>query len=177
MEFSELVRIRQSDRKYSDKPVEKEMILKCVEAARLAPSADNSQPWKFVIVDDSQLKGQIAACAALMGLNRFAPQAPVIVAVVLEKMNLPTTLASVLVDKEFSLIDIGIAVNQFCLQAADSGLGTCIIGWFDEKKVKKLLHVDRGKRVPLLITLGYSKSSTRKKTRKPVGEICSWNRY
>jgi len=177
MEFSELVKIRQSDRKYSDKPVYKELILKCVEAARLAPSADNSQPWKFVIVDDAKLKDQIADCAALLGLNRFAFQAPVIVAVVLEKMTIPAGLASVIIDKQFSLIDIGIAVNQFCLQAADLTLGTCIIGWFDEKKVKKLLRIDRGMRVPLLITLGYSKSSTRKKTRKAVGEICSWNRY
>ncbi|MFH0761934.1 MAG: nitroreductase family protein [Bacteroidota bacterium] len=177
MEFSELVKIRQSDRKYSDKPVEKEKIQECIETARLSPSAHNSQPWKFVIIDDFNLKEQIAGCAASMGMNSFAYQAPVMIAVVLEKMNLATTMGSVIKDKEFSLMDIGIAVGQFCLQAADIGLGTCIIGWFDEKNVKKLLHVDRNKRIPLLISLGYSNSPTRNKVRKPIGEMSSWNRY
>ena len=177
MEFSELVNIRQSVRRYSDKPVEKGKILQCIETARLSPSADNSQPWRFIVVDEFNLKEQIADCATSLGANKFTHQAPVMIAVVLEKMNLPTSLASVIKNKEFSLLDVGIAVNQFCLQAADSGLGTCIIGWFDEKRVKKILHIDRNKRVPLLISLGYSDSPTRKKIRKPIGEMSSWNRY
>lgn len=177
MEFSELVKIRQSDRKYLDKPVEREKVLRCIETARLSPSADNSQPWRFVVVDDLELKEQMAGCATSMGGNKFTHQAPVMIAVVLEKMNLPTSLASVIKNKEFSLLDIGIAVNQFCLQAAELGLGTCIIGWFDEKNVKKILHINRNKRVPLLISLGYSNSPTRNKIRKPIGEMSSWNRY
>jgi len=177
MEFSELVKIRQSDRKYLDKPVEKEKISQCLETARLSPSANNSQPWKFVVVDDPDLKEQIAGFAAGMGMNKFVIQAPVVIAVVLEKMDLSTRLGSVIKDKEYSLLDMGIAANQFCLQAADLGLGTCIIGWFDEKKVKELLHIDRNKRVPLLISLGYPDSPTRIKIRKPVEVISSWNRY
>lgn len=177
MEFSELVKLRQSDRKYQHKPVEKEKVLQCIETARLAPSADNSQPWKFVVVDDHDLKEQVADCASGMGLNRFTHQSPVIVAVVMEKMSLPASVASYIKNKEYALMDIGMAVNQFCLQAAELGLGTCIIGWFDEKSVKKILHISRDKRVPLLISLGYSSSPTRKKIRKPIGEISSWNRY
>lgn len=177
MEFSELVKIRQSDRKYSDKPVEKEKIVQCLETARLSPSADNSQPWKFIVVDEPALKDQIAESSASLGMNKFANQAPVIIVVVLEKMKVLTRLGSVIKDKEYSLLDVGIAVNQLCLQASDMGLGTCIIGWFDEKKVKKLLHIDRSKRVPLLITLGYSEAKTRQKIRKPIEEISSWNRY
>jgi nitroreductase len=177
MEFSELVKIRQSDRKYSDKPVEKEKIVQCLETARLSPSADNSQPWKFIVVDEPALKDQIAESSASLGMNKFANQAPVIIVVVLEKMKVLTRLGSVIKDKEYSLLDVGIAVNQLCLQATDMGLGTCIIGWFDEKKVKKLLHIDRSKRVPLLITLGYSEAKTRQKIRKPIEEISSWNRY
>jgi nitroreductase len=177
MEFSELAKYRQSDRKYSDKPVEKEKLQKCIEIARLAPSANNSQPWKFVIVDNVELKEQIADCAASLGMNKFTHQTPVMIAVVLEKMNVMSSLGSVIKNKEFSLLDMGIAVNQFCLQAADLGLGTCIIGWFDEKNVRKLLHIGRNKRVPLLIALGYSKSPTRKKIRKPVEKMSSWNRY
>lgn len=74
-------------------------------------------------------------------------------------------------------MDIGIAVSHFCLQATDLGLGTCIIGWFDEKRVKKLLDVERSKRVPLLISAGYSESPLRKKTRKNFEDITSWNSY
>lgn len=177
MDFSELIKHRQSDRSYSSKPVEKEKLQLCIEAARLAPSASNSQPWKFIIVDDQELKEQIAGCASNLGMNNFTHQAHVLIAVVLEKMNIVSSMASVIQNKEYSLLDIGIAVSQFCLQATDIGLGTCIIGWFDEKKIKKLLHVARTKRVPLMIALGYSESPIRKKIRKPVEKVSSWNRY
>lgn len=177
MEFKELIKIRQSDRKYSNEPVEKDKLLTCVEAARLSPSANNSQPWKLVIVDNPELKDQVADCAESLGMNKFVHQAPVIVVVVLEKMNMMSKVGSVIQKKEYSLMDIGIMVNQLCLQAADLGLGTCIIGWFNEKKVKELLHVDAKKRVPLLITIGYPGTQTRIKNRKAIEEISSWNKY
>lgn len=177
MNFSELVKVRQSVRKYSDKPVEKGKLLQCVETARLSPSACNSQPWKFVVVDNPDLKARIAECAVSIGMNKFTHQAPVIIAVVLERMKMTATLGSVLKDKEYSLMDVGIAVNQFCLQAAELGLGTCIIGWFDEKKTKTLLNIPKNKRVPLLVCVGYPDDHIRKKLRKPVEEMSSWNRY
>lgn len=176
MNLSELIQKRQSDRKYVSRPVSREMVMKCLEAARLAPSACNSQPWKFVVVDDVALLPQMGAAAAGMGMNGFAREVPVIVAVVLEKMNLTARIGSVIKDKEYSLLDVGIAVEHFCLQAAELGLGTCIMGWFDEKKVKKLLGI-KGKRVPLLISLGYPAGETRKKARKSLEEMSSWNQY
>ena len=176
MNLSELIQKRQSDRKYESRPVSREMVMKCLEAARLAPSACNSQPWKFVVVDDVALLPQMGAAAAGMGMNGFAREVPVIVAVVLEKMNLTARVGSVIKDKEYSLLDVGIAVEHFCLQAAELGLGTCIMGWFDEKKVKKLLGI-KGKRVPLLISLGYPAGETRKKARKSLEEMSSWNQY
>ncbi len=176
MDFSELAKVRQSDRKYFDRPVEKEKIEQCLETVRLSPSANNSQPWKFIVVDDPALKDQVADCAASLGMNKFTHQAPVIVAVVLEKSGGMSSMASVIQDKEYALLDLGIAVNQFCLQAADIGLGTCIIGWFNEKRVKALLGVDKKRRVPLLISLGYPDSPTRPKTRKPIENISDWNR-
>ncbi len=176
MNLSELIQKRQSDRKYESRPVSRELVMKCLEAARLAPSACNSQPWKFVVVDDAALLPQMGAAAAGMGMNGFAREVPVIVAVVLEKMNLTARIGSVIKDKEYSLLDVGIAVEHFCLQAAELGLGTCIMGWFDEKKVKKLLGI-KGKRVPLLISLGYPAGETRKKARKPLEEMSSWNQY
>ena len=137
MEFSDLVKRRQSTRKYLSQRVEKEKLQQCLESARLSPSANNGQPWKFVVVDDPELKKQMAKSAASLGMNKFTHEAPVLVAVILEKMKLVSFLGSVIQDKEYPLLDIGIAVNQFCLQATDLGLGTCIIGWFDEKVIKK----------------------------------------
>ena len=114
--------------------------------------------------------------AAGMGMNKWVTDVPVIVAVVLEKMNLTARIGSVIKDKEYSLLDVGIAVEHFCLQATELGLGTCIIGWFDEKKVKKLLDIPK-RRVPLLISVGYPASEHRKKVRKPLEEMSSWNKY
>ena len=177
MDFGELVKIRQSDRKYRPRPVEKEKIMQCLEAARLAPSACNSQPWRFVVVDSRSLLGDLADAAAGLGMNGFARQAPVIVAVVLEKMNATAKIGSMLKSKDYSMMDLGMAVEHFCLQAADLGLGTCIMGWFDEKKVASLLGVPKSRRIPLLIALGYPDAPTRSKVRKSVGEMSSWNSY
>lgn len=174
--FAELAEVRQSDRKYKDQAVEREKLIQCLETARISPSANNSQPWKFVVVDDFDKKEQIAECSIGLGMNKFTHQCPVIVAVVVEKQDFMTRLGGMIKNKDYSLFDVGIAVNQFCLQAADLGLGTCIMGWFDEKKVKKILGV-RNRRVPLLISVGYPDAPTRKKVRKSLEEISSWNEY
>lgn len=177
MDFSTLVKVRQSDRRYKPQAVEADKIDLCIEAARLVPSACNSQPWRFIVVDDEALCAEIADAAASMGMNGFVREAPVIVAVVLEKMSLTAAIGSVIRDKEFSLLDVGIAVSHFTLQAADLGLGTCIIGWFNERRVRKALGIPRGKRIPLLITLGYPDGPTRRKSRKTTAEMSSRNRY
>lgn len=174
--FAELAKIRQSDRKYKNQAVEKEKIIQCLETARISPSANNSQPWKFVVVDDFEKKEQIAECSIGLGMNKFTHQCPVIIAVVLEKQNFMSTIGSIIKNKDYSLFDVGIAVNQFCLQAADLGLGTCIMGWFDEKKIKKILGVGN-RRIPLLISLGYPDAPTREKVRKPLEVMSSWNKY
>ena len=177
MEFSELVQKRQSDRKYAPKPVAREHILKCLEAARMAPSACNSQPWKFVVVDDRVKLIQISDAAIGLGMNKFTVQVPVLVAVVQENMNLEAKAGAVVKNKDYSMMDLGMAVENFCLQAAEMGLGTCIMGWFDEKKVKEILGVPRGRRVQLLIALGHPDAPTRSKVRKPLEEMSSWNEY
>ena len=177
MDFTKLIKKRQSDRQYDTRLVESEKIMQCIEAARMAPSACNAQPWKFIVVDEPELKNQLASAIAGMGMNKFAFDAPTIVAIVLEKPNFMSKIGSILKGKEYTLIDIGIAATHFCLQATDLELGTCIIGWFDEKKVRKLLHIPNKKRIPLLITVGYSTEELRQKHRKEVGEVWSANRY
>ncbi|MCL2512151.1 MAG: nitroreductase family protein [Bacteroidales bacterium] len=177
MNFYKLITTRQSERQYDPRLVESEKIMQCIEAARMAPSACNAQPWRFIVVDEPALKKQLAGAMAGMGMNKFAFDAPAIVAIVLEKPNVMSKIGSVLKGKEYTLMDIGIAATHFCLQATDLGLGTCIIGWFDEKKVRKLLQIPNKKRIPLLLTVGYSTDEIRKKQRKGLDVVYSANKY
>lgn len=180
-EFINLVKQRQSVRKYLVKEVPRNLIEKCIEAAQLAPSASNSQPWKFVVVDNSETKNIIAEATVTKGIpiNKFAFEAPVIVAIVVEPPKTITRIASWLKKRDFPWIDIGIAAEHFCLQATELGLGTCMIGWFDEKKVKETLNIPKHKRVGLLITLGYPPVDypLRNKIRKPLTTILCYNHY
>ena len=175
----DLIISRQSDRKYSDRPVEKEKLDRIVEAGRMAPSACNSQPWKFIVVTDHELVVKIAeaASAKLIGMNSFVAQAPVILVIVREKPNMSSKVGATIKNKDYSLIDIGIATENICLQAKAEGIGSCIIGWFDERMLRKLLLIPRSKRVELIITMGYSLSEQKEKRRKPAEETVSYNKY
>jgi nitroreductase len=179
--FLELVQKRQSDRKYTDRPVESEKLKRCLEAARLAPSASNSQPWSFVVVNHPELVKKVgrAAMGPLFSFNMFASKAPVIVVIVMEKPKIITEVGGRIKQKEYPLIDVGIAAEHFCLQATEEGLGTCMLGWFDEKKTRELLHVPEGKNIPLLITLGYTPENYRhrKKIRKKFETVVKYNTY
>ncbi len=181
MDFLELVQHRQSVRAYDpNRAIEPEKLERCIEAVRLSPSACNAQPWKLVVVDDPVLKDKVAQAAAsrLLGFNHFTRQAPILVAVVREEANLTLKIGTLLKDKPYPLLDIGIAVAHFCLQGAAEGLGTCIMGWFDETKVKQLLKIPKNKRIELIIAIGYpAKEQIRIKTRKTTAEICSFNKY
>lgn len=179
--FIELVKTRQSVRKYADTKVEKEKLETCLEAARLAPSASNSQPWHFIVVDIAELKKKVAkeTYDSLLIFNKFVDQAAVIIVMVLEKPKLITRIGSKIKKIEYPLIDIGIAAEHFCLQAAELGLGTCMIGWFNEKPIKKLLAIPRSKSIGLLISLGYPEEGykLREKSRKSREEVISYNSY
>jgi len=180
----ELVELRRSVRAYREDPVPPEMIDSCLEAARLAPSATNSQPWHFVVVTDAESRRKIAGWTRLPGsrMNAFVEEAPVIVAIVAEPPRLVTQIGAALQKTPFYLIDVGIAAEHLCLRAAETGLGTCMIGWFDEKKVASLLGIPRGvgvqrKRVALLLTLGYPADEPREKKRHSFGTVVSRERY
>lgn len=179
-ELLQLFKKRQSVRAYSDQPVEQDKLLRCIEAAHCAPSACNAQPWKYIVINDAALKNSIAdhITSKLLSMNHFTRQAPVLVAIVREPANFTSSVGQVLKNKEYPLMDIGISAIQFCLQATAEGLGTCIMGWFDEKKIKKLLQVPATKRIELIITLGYPTSDEiRPKIRKNLDSILSFNKY
>lgn len=179
-DFVQLVADRQSDRAFdSNKMVEAEKIHRILEASRLAPSACNSQPWHFVIVDEPELKNKVADATSsrILGINHFTKQAPVHIVVVEEKVNLSAAFGGWAKSKHFPHIDIGIATAHMCLAAENEGLGTCILGWFDEEKIKKLLNIPKDKRVLLDIVVGYSTQTKREKKRKDFDTIVSRNTY
>jgi nitroreductase len=176
----ELFNTRQSVRNYTSQQVDEEVIERCIEAARLAPSACNSQPWKFIVVTDTEIRQQLAPMLVTppLGMNKFAAEAPVLVVVVREKPNLTSKIGELLRDKTYTLMDVGMATLQFCLQATAEGLGTCIMGWFNEKQVKKLLNIPSSKRAELVISMGYPKNEEiRPKQRKAKDVIYSKNHY
>ena len=181
MTFQELILLRQSVRRYSSKPVESEKINLCLEAARLAPSASNSQPWKYIVVTEEPLRTEIAKATFtdIQLINKFTIQAPVMVVIVIEKARWFTRLAMQVKKKEWPLIDIGITSEHFCLQAAELGLGTCMIGWFDEKKIQKLLGIPSDRTIGLVISMGYPEDGykQRLKVRKSLEEMVTWNKY
>jgi nitroreductase len=114
-----------------------------------------------------------------ISFNKFAVQAPVIAVLVIEKAKLIAQIGDSIKDMEYPKIDIGIAAAHFCLQATELGLGTCMIGWFDEKKIHKLLNIPEKRKIGLVITLGYPPEDykLRKKIRKNPDEICGFNSY
>ncbi|MDH6353726.1 nitroreductase [Dysgonomonas sp. PH5-45] len=180
MDFLDLVKERQSTRKFdTNRLVEKEKIERIIEAARLSPSACNAQPWHFIVVDQPELKDKVgdAASAKLLGMNHFTKQAPVHIVVVEEKVNITSGIGGMVKDKHFAFVDLGIAAAHITLAAQAEGLGSCILGWFNESKMKKLLNIPDSRRVILDIIIGYSAQELREKKRKPVSETVSYNSY
>ena len=181
MALLDLIKYRKSVRDFLDRPVEREKIMICLEAARLAPSACNSQPWKFIVVDDRQLKNKLCAAAfsGIYSINSFCKMAPVIVVVISEKSKFLAIIGGMFRGTKYYLIDIGIAVEHFVLQAEDLGLGTCWIGWFNEEAVKSILNIPQRKKIDILIALGYydREKLGPEHSRETIDKITSFNSY
>lgn len=172
---------RRSVRKFDSRPVEREKILACLEAVRLAPSAENKQPWRFVVLDDPAVK-QAFGETAFSGIyrpTRWALNAPVLVVLLAELDIVAHRLGKWIQGTPFYLIDMGIAGEHFVLEAQSLGLGTCWIGWFHAKKAGKFLKVSRKYRVCGALALGYpgSRLKPRPLRRKTIGEIGFFNEW
>jgi nitroreductase len=170
---------RQSERAYTDRPVEKEKLERITEAGRISPSACNGQPWKFIVVDDPELRQKVASAteSEVLRMNTFVRQAPVLIVVVREKSNITSRAGDLIKRKDYSLIDTGIATASMVYQAIAEGLGTCIVGWLDESKIRKLLGIPGRPRVELVICVGYTDNHKREKSRKPADEVIAFNHY
>lgn len=178
MKFSELVKKRQSIRKYSSRRIPRELIDECLEAARQAPSACNSQPWSFIVVDDEDKKNEIVekTMSGIYSMNKFVKTAPVIIVVITEQSVYYARMGGMLRDVKYNLIDIGIACDHLILQAEELGLGTCWLGWFNERAMKKVLGLPKSTKIDVVISLGYPDESMeqREKKRKGLEEIRSY---
>ena len=175
MNFTEIALTRQSCRSYDPcRVVEKEKIDAVLHAARLSPSACNGQPYHFTVC-----RGDIAKEVALLtrgmgGMNKFAVDAPVLIVISEEPYVKSAALGAKVKNNDYRSMDIGIAAAYLTAEAAAQGLGTCILGWFDEEKLKKLCRIEHP--IRLVITLGYpgEKDQLREKKRKDMEELVTW---
>lgn len=168
MTFYDLVRLRSSVRQYDGRPIPREVLERIVETARLAPSAVNSQPWHFIIVDDPEVLAQVSATLVTGNMNKFASKASAIIVLVEEPMNIVSRIGGWLKSKHYAHMDLGIAAEHIALAATEEGIGSCIIGWLDEKRMRRLLHIPGSKRIPVVVALGYAELTIKEKNRKPM---------
>lgn len=167
MDFMEVVRGRRSVRKYRPDPVPQAKLDAVLEAARLAPSWANGQCWTFIVVTDPKVKHAVAQAG-----NEWMEHAPAIIAACADPKKSGTKK-----DQGYYLLDIGIAMEHLVLAAADQGLATCWIGWFDEEKARAALGVPKGIRVVALTPLGYADEAPEPRPRRSLGEIIRRDRW
>jgi nitroreductase len=177
--FQQLVKSRRSIRRFLDKPVERDKILTCIDAARLAPSADNVQPWRFLIIDDPDLKSKFAeeVFSGIYFVTKFAAKAPVIILILARLDIIANRIGKQIQNIHYYYIDTGIAGEHLVLQAEELGLGTCWIGWFNPRKARKFLKIPRKYKIVSLMAMGYyERKPSRERKRKKLEEIAWFNK-
>jgi nitroreductase len=173
MNFTEIALTRQSCRSYdAQREVEKEKIDAIIEAGRLSPSACNGQPYHFTVCRGESAK-KVAECVTGMGMNKFAKDAPVMIVISEEDYVASAALGAKLKKNDYRSMDIGIATAYITAEAAAQGLGSCILGWFDDEKIRKICSLE--KPVRLVVTIGYASSNEkpREKKRKDISKLVS----
>ena len=174
MNFMEIAESRQSCRSYDEtRSVEEEKLAAILEAARLAPSACNGQPYHFTVCRGNAAR-EVAAATMGMGMKKFAPQAPVCIVVSEEPYVKSAAVGARLKKNDYRSIDIGITTAYLTAEAAAQGLATCILGWLDDEKIRAICSLTQP--VRLVITLGYAKTGDklRSKNRKDLSELVSY---
>ena len=173
MKFTEIALVRQSCRSYDEtKDVEQAKLTAILEAARLAPSACNSQPYHFTVCQGETAKA-VAAATQGMGMNKFATQAPVLIVISEADYSKSAALGAKLKGNDYRSIDIGITTAYLTAEATAQGLSTCILGWLDDSKIRNICGLDHP--VRLVITLGYAKDEPlRNKKRKELTQLVTY---
>ena len=172
MDFLEIAKLRQSCRAYDEtKQVEQEKLDAILEAAQLAPSACNGQPYHFTVCRGEAAREVALATRGMGGMNKFAVQAPVMIVVSEMPYVKSAALGAKVKGNDYRSIDIGITTAYLTAEATAQGLSTCILGWLDDEKIRKICNLEYPAR--LVITLGYAKEGDvpRKKVRKDISEL------
>lgn len=171
MNFIEIAENRQSCRRYdSGRMVEKEKLDRILEAARLSPSACNGQPYQITVCKGETAK-KVAKATQGMGMNRFATDAPVLIVLSEMPYVASAALGAKVKKNDYRSIDIGIVAAYLTAEATAQGLGTCILGWLEDGKIREICGLDGA--VRLVITLGYAsqEDKLRVKKRKDISEL------
>ena len=175
MDFLEIAKLRQSGRSYDEtRPVEEEKLNAVLEAAQLAPSACNGQPYHFTVCRGSTAEEVALLTRGMGGMNKFAVQAPVLIVVSEKPYVKSAALGAKVKGNDYRSIDIGIAAAYLTAEAATQGLTTCIMGWFDDEKIRSICGLQEP--VRLVISLGYAKEGDplRSKKRKELSELVDY---
>lgn len=171
MNFNEIAKNRQSCRFFDNtKQVEEEKIKAILESTVLSPSACNAQPYHFTVCKGEKAK-EVAEATRGMGMNKFTSDVPVMIVISEEAYNKTAGVGAILKDNDYRSIDIGIACAYLTAEATAQGLETCILGWLDDKKIRKICDLKHA--VRLVIALGYPKENyeLREKKRKDFSEL------
>ena len=171
MNFTEITENRQSCRKYdATRMVEQEKIEKILASARLSPSACNGQPYHITVCTGENAKAAAKATMGL-GMNKFAADAPVLIVISEEEYVASAAFGARVKKNDYRSIDIGILAAYITAEAAAQGLGSCILGWLDDKELRRICNLEHP--VRLVITLGYAKEDDRLRTkkRKDISEL------
>lgn len=179
-----VIKNRRSIRTFDGRPIEPEKMKLILEAARQAPSSCNSQPWRLIVVEDSELLKKVAKAQPTPNINKFLQGATAII-VCVDEPKLFVHKAADMINRDNQRIDVGIAMEHVVLVAAELGIGSCWIGWFSEKKIKELLRIPAKKTISVLLALGYPAKETdengiggiKARPRKTISEIASSNYY
>ena len=175
MNFLEIANTRQSCRSYDEeKAVEQEKLDAILEAVRLSPSACNGQPYHITVCRGETAKEVALLTRGMGGMNKFAVQAPVLLVISEQPYVKSAALGAKVKNNDYRSMDIGIAVAYLTAEATAQGLSTCILGWFDDEKVRKICGLDHP--VRLVVTLGYAKEGDplRRKVRKEISDLVSF---
>lgn len=177
----EIIENRRSIRKYKNEPVKNELIKRLIRSASLAPSGSNSQPWHYIIVDDTDMKKKISKVSHNQKWMNTAPVFIICVADIRSRLdndeNITLDEESPLFEVKQIIRDTAISIEHLVLEATSQGLGTCWVAWYRQEELRPLLKIPKDKFVVGIITVGYSDEAPKQRPRKKIDEIIHKNQW
>ncbi len=181
MDVLEAIKKRRSIRVYKATPIKQKTLDIILEAGRLAPSWANTQTWRFIVIQDNNIKTLLADSVTVLGSrnNSVIKQAPVVIAACAELNKAGCRDGKTITDKEgyWFMFDVALALENMVLEAQELGIGTLYIGAFDAKKAGEVLGVPNGYSCVILLSLGYPDEQPEARSRKEISEIVFKNKF